>query len=276
MGTGYRKEFGTDKSFDKLKECFSPDTVNDTCDENDELSREPDSPIDFEFFGKLELSSIKVGILFASYKGKMAQFKRFLKQKNRPFHLLYNVGSKDKRLFYLSFDRIENSKLLVGKHPFYRQDKMTQCSTKCNRGRVDFLDKCFSGKLPGYLKSLQVHYPNKPILPKYLDCPDNTFPPRPNVPSNLSYLSVGVSEINYYRNLKKCWQHNNVPVVSKIPNNVGIKMKINLTVLPANPKQFNQLPEEVRKMLASLAKMEVDEYVQSVTRTIQATFLNCK
>jgi len=274
-GTGYRQQFG-EKPFEKLKECFSQDRLNDTCDENDNLQRHPDSSIDFTFLDKLKISSINVGVLFASYTGKMRQFKQFLQKKNRPFHLLYHV-SKKKKLFYLSFGQIKNGKLLVGIHPFQRQDQTTQCSATCIKKRVKFLDNCFSGRLPGYLQRVDYRYPDKPLLPnKYIRCPAGSFPPKPVLPRHLTTLETGVSERGYYRDLKTCWNQSGIPLPNEIPTNVGIKMEIDLTVLPANPKQFNKLPKAVKKMLASFAKVSVGTYTQSIMRTVRVEFLNCQ
>jgi len=276
-GKSHRKPFGQ-KSLEKLKECFSQDELNDTCDENDHLERYPDSPIDLSFWEKLTPSSINVGILFTSYEKKMSRLGDILKGKKLPFNLLYHVSSTNKKLFYLSFGQIKNLNYLVGTHPFHRKDKTTYCHAKCSKGgKVDFLKKCFSGITPGFLQKVEYRYPNKPSLPgKYIKCPEGSSPPMPNLPRNLSDFETNVSETNYYRELETCWKAVGIRLPDEIPPNVGIKMEIDLTISPANPEEFKKLPQDVKKMLAYFAGVRVGDYTQSVVQIVRFTVDNCK
>nr|VFK13310.1 MAG: hypothetical protein BECKLPF1236A_GA0070988_100865 [Candidatus Kentron sp. LPFa]VFK31276.1 MAG: hypothetical protein BECKLPF1236C_GA0070990_101335 [Candidatus Kentron sp. LPFa] len=276
------------RAFPALMECFSLSPNADTCNENDLLQRTPGFPIDIRVIDTAAFSpSSNTAILFTSYQGAVSELKEFITEKRRPVHLLYFVDSPGNPLFYLSFGPIKNREYLAGIYPFHRSKTKSRCSAQCGwinekRGiknhSIDFLQTCFSGRLPGMPEKVSYRYPDQPLLTnRYLDCPAATFPPRPRLNPDLEKLDLSMSESDYYQKLQKCrtqlgYSDDNPSRSSR----VGIKIAVDITLSPAKRAVYDKLPSPIQKMFASLSGESVDSYPLSVEYTVLGQFEGCE
>ncbi|MBF0549586.1 MAG: hypothetical protein HQK60_03525, partial [Deltaproteobacteria bacterium] len=193
-----------------------------------------------------------------------------------PFHPLHHSTSAGNRLFYLSFGPVRDPGLVAGIQPFSREATLPTCSASCDAGRrVNLLQRCFRGRYPGIIKGVQYVYPDKDILPEFIDCPSGSFPPEPNLSDEL-LMRMPFSEEIYYRRLLNCVKS----VKGKVPpdpkSDSGIKLKVKLGVMRANPVRFNALPGEVAEMLTSLAGESREQYLKPTQKTLTLTISNCR
>nr|VFJ91008.1 MAG: hypothetical protein BECKH772A_GA0070896_100268 [Candidatus Kentron sp. H]VFJ92017.1 MAG: hypothetical protein BECKH772B_GA0070898_100248 [Candidatus Kentron sp. H]VFJ98604.1 MAG: hypothetical protein BECKH772C_GA0070978_100238 [Candidatus Kentron sp. H] len=276
--------------FREVMECFSRLPAVDTCEQNDLLQRRPDHPVDI---GVLDTPSLTptsdTAILFTSYnRAAIDEMKTFIEKKRRPVHLLYFGDETDKPLFYLSFGPIKNQAYLAGIYPFHRNKTQSRCNARCGwrdekRGikdrSIDFLQHCFSGRLPGRPEKLTYRYPDRPLLTnQYLDCPADTFPPRPRLGPDLERLDLGMSESGYYRALQPCLTQKGYASDSspRATRNVGIKIAVDLTLAPVQRAVYDKLPLSIREMFSELSGESVDSYPLPVNYTVLGQFEECE
>ncbi|MBF0551555.1 MAG: hypothetical protein HQK60_13595 [Deltaproteobacteria bacterium] len=266
------------KGADALLECFKEDRLAAKCYASYQLERAPDgrNAVNFRFIKEAGGPLASVSVLFTSYKGKMKELKNILAETGLPFHLLHHTTSAGNKLFYLSFGPVKDTGMLAGIQPFSRDPGLQTCGASCDGNRkVNLLQKCFQGRYPGLLRGIQYVYPDKDILPDFIDCAKGTFPPEPSLTEGL-ILRLPASEENFYKGLVKCVEsvRGKKPKDSK-PGS-GIKLQIKMNVMRANPERFNALPGEVAEILTSLAGESKEQYLKPTQKILTLTISNCR
>jgi hypothetical protein len=270
------------KGAEALFECFKEDRLNDECSANNDMERLPVPPVKsgFHILKELGSSLSDTSILFTSYAdGRMKELTSILSQQSNPFYLLYYSVSKNHKLFYLSFSDLQHVQFLAGIQPFSRDDYMPSCITKCTVGRqVDFFNKCLQKRLPGFVKSVGYQFPDKPVLPTYIDCPQDTFPPVPLISPDLKTFQMPYTSEIFYHQLTSCQNKKSKKTAAPytIKPNTDIKLRMKLEVLRTNPDVFNALPTEVSNMLTTLAGEPKKEYIKSTDKWMVLTISNCQ
>ncbi|MBF0476475.1 MAG: hypothetical protein HQK59_11700 [Deltaproteobacteria bacterium] len=276
-GTSQQAQVGR-KGADALIDCYGEDRLTGKCYAGYQLARAPDgrNSVNFKFIRSAGSSLSGVGALFTSYKGKMRDLREILAETSLPFHLLHQSTSAGNKLFYLSFLPVKDTRLLAGIQPFSRDAALPTCSASCDAGRrVNLLQKCFRGRYPGIIKGVQYVYPDKDILPEFIECPSGSFPPEPSLSDEL-LMRMPFSEEIYYKRLVNCVRSVKGREPPEPKSDSGIKLQIRMSVMRANPERFNALPGEVAEMLTSLAGETREKYLQPTQKTLTLTISNCR